>query len=332
MFLFFLILAKRKLDYPLRPYRQRLRIVHPKSPRKDSSLNMKRPQNYISLLACAVCVSGVLMSCGTDTEEPPGSNDSVPIDDESSDTDSATNDTAGDEPTESSVENRAAALVGHYVERVTVSTLDTIPGLGERASSSYYVGLTDIEEINGKIISTSISCRSVVGSVSGVKVVISDELTQLIPPLVGEVTTEEIKGAIVFNRETVYMPLGVELEDLVNDELPTNAQDPRIIDQDEDGHPGVTIVLSMLGINGEIYAVRKEVGSWSVSEIEDGRFNGPFRDESLQKVIGANPSMLQVDMQSRPNPDESKSYLDLIRTEEKYDCERLLAELDTFFP
>jgi hypothetical protein len=229
-------------------------------------------------------------------------------------------------------ENLATGLLGHYVERVTVSTLDTIPGLGERASTNRYYGLTDVEEVDGKIISTSVSCRSQLGGVSGVKVVISDELTQLIPPLVGEVSAQKVDSEVVYSRQAVYMPLGVELADPVNDELPTDPNDPRIFDQDLDGKPGVTIILSVLGMKGEIYAIRKEVGSWRVSGTGDGTFHGPFMDASSQKVIGASLPMLNVDMTSRHDPDQSKSTIDFIRTQEKYDCERLIAEIDVLFP
>jgi len=148
---------------------------------------------------------------------------------------------------------------------------------------------------------------------------------------VGEITARVEDGVILFDRETVVMPLGVELTDPVNEALPTSADDPRVIDADGDGHPGVSIGLSMLGISGQIYAVRKEIGSWSVAATADGTWEGPFNDASEQQVIGASRPLFDQNLSTAPDPDPLKSRILLQRTAEAYDCARLLAELDTLF-
>ena len=59
---------------------------------------------------------------------------------------------------------------------------------------------------------------------------------------------------IVFTR-TVELQ-GVRLVDPSHDDLPTEETDPRIIDQDNDGNPGVTVEMNGL-IRGSLYLIQR---------------------------------------------------------------------------
>lgn len=76
-------------------------------------------------------------------------------------------------------------------------------------------------------------------------------------------------------------------------DLPTEASDPRIRDEDGDGHPGMTVwVEAPIAGTGEVYVV--QAGQTSVTGIWDGQaFSGNVGiPEFAQKVVGASNRML----------------------------------------
>ena len=86
----------------------------------------------------------------------------------------------------------------------------------------------------------------------------------------------EIIGAVLANPE---------------DPLPTSIDDLRIIDQDGDGKPGITIVLT--GIEtGSLYSVQRQVTSANAIAVAADRVEGALAFTSEQNVLGSDPDNL----------------------------------------
>ncbi len=219
-------------------------------------------------------------------------------------------------------------LAGYYAEKSVVASLSSVPGIGQFQNTGTYYGLTEIRFEDGALVATSISCRSVLESTSPIKTSMDDAVVQSLPPFIGELAVESTGGALKLTREEVVMPLGVRLDDPWNDPLPTDKDDPRIWDQDEDGHPGISVDLKGMGLSGKVFAIRKERGYWSVVLQDDGRLVGQIFDSSEQEIIGATNPVLKVDIEDEPDPDPKKNTFELIPLGSKYDCDRLIAELD----
>ncbi len=226
----------------------------------------------------------------------------------------------------------AKDFTGTYAEKVTISTLDKLPGVGDVETTSSYYGINTIEFVGGEYVSTSISCKSVsVAKNAAFQTIIPDIVVQCIPPLVGKLTVTDEDGTIKIDKEETVMPVGVKLADPWNDPLPTDPSDSRIWDQDGDGKPGVTIEVKASGMTGKIYTIRKERGLWSASMDLEGNFYGLFTDKSEQKTIGADPALFNINPESKVNPDLSKSNITLTKLDGEYDCTKLIAEFDSIF-
>ena len=133
------------------------------------------------------------------------------------------------------------------------------------------------------------------------------------------------------------------LGDLTNpaeDPLPQNAQDARVVDQDEDGNPGVTVFVDVSATNLEVWVVQRIVTRLDADVGEDGGFQGMVTWSEEQVILGGvddegKPSSildaLLVQPGITPTKDESRFRMtrvdaDLTAGEAADICEAVLAD------
>jgi hypothetical protein len=85
---------------------------------------------------------------------------------------------------------------------------------------------------------------------------------------------------------------GAVLADPISDPLPTKADDLPVIDEDNDGHPGITVQLSGASISGKLYSVQRQVTSVEAIVVDTDRLMGRLDFSSTQNVIGSDPTNL----------------------------------------
>jgi hypothetical protein len=195
-------------------------------------------------------------------------------------------------------------------------------------------GFNDFTEEDGRIIDSASFCFSEQTTDQAIEISLSDVGTQAITPPSTPLEVTAEGDTLTIRRPPTPTPLGVELDDPVDDPLPTDADDPRLSDDDGDGQPGVTVTIEVPNvITGEIYVARKEVFEYEATLAEPDVLRGSVIDTSEQFVIGAsNPMFLGSGSGWVQNPDPAKSPLVLIRVDSGWDCERLAAEAADMFP
>jgi hypothetical protein len=77
------------------------------------------------------------------------------------------------------------------------------------------------------------------------------------------------------------------------DPLPTTATDARVIDEDLDGNPGITVSVTGL-VAGRLYSVQRQTTSIAAVAVAADRFEGVLSFKSEQNVIGSSPATLQA--------------------------------------
>ena len=119
-----------------------------------------------------------------------------------------------------------------------------------------------------------------------------------------------------------------------NGQLPTDPGDPRIVDDDGDGNPGITVSIKVTDdLTGELYIARREIFAYEAFLTEPDLLAGTVTDDSEQLVIGASdPIFASSPANWGQFPDLSKSPILLRRVDADWDCQRLAAERDTLFP
>ncbi len=221
-----------------------------------------------------------------------------------------------------------ARLVGRYAHYDVVAYEGTVMNA---MIISY--GFTDLDLVDGRLMAQESFCYSEFESDQPVSATLSDAATQAIQPIAVEVTvTLDGSRAHVFRPETPT-GIGIRLENPAVDRLPTDPNDPRISDDDGDGNPGVTAVVTHDGNPiGEIYLARREIFAYELDEQVDGSLTGVVKDRSEQLIVGASDDIYKIADPWTQHPDLSKSPIILRRVERSWDCARLRAQRDSLFP
>lgn len=136
---------------------------------------------------------------------------------------------------------------------------------------------------------------------SPVKTVIPLALVQSIPPQDLSVAIEaqgngrrlvqdrhvEVRGAVLAHPDT--------------DPLPTDPEDPAVVDQDRDGHPGVTVLLTGL-MDGAVYVVQRIWTQLEGCSTASGEFVGEVLWGEDQVVLGSDNPVLVMQSVITPVP------------------------------
>ena len=195
-------------------------------------------------------------------------------------------------------------------------------------------GFTDFAVEGDQLIESEVFCHADQVSNQPIKTSISDEATQAIKPVSTPVVVTGEPGAWRVERPGTPTPVGVRLADPANEALPTDPDDPRIVDDDGDGKPGITVTVRIgEGLEGELYIARREIFAYDLVQDGPDSMRGTVTDSSEQLVIGASLDLLATtDAQWEQVPDLTRSPILLERVSGEWDCDRLKAEADDLFP
>jgi hypothetical protein len=115
--------------------------------------------------------------------------------------------------------------------------------------------------------------------------------------------------------------LGARLEDPENEALPMDAADPRVFDQDNDGHPGMTVQVEIMGlIGGEVYVVQRNRNRLMGTVVSHGFIRGTIEWETEQVILGASSPFLASGGQGSPDPDPERNFFLARRIDPMLDC------------
>lgn len=113
--------------------------------------------------------------------------------------------------------------------------------------------------------------------------------------------------------------LGANLQRPDNESLPTVASDPRVLDQDGDGEPGVTISVRGL-IDGEVFVAQKGWSELRPESVSVDRIAGRVIWRQMQTVLGASSRFLASGPTTRPDPAPGANWFVAVRVPKGADC------------
>ncbi len=230
------------------------------------------------------------------------------------------------------LESVKKALVGHYAHYDVVAYEDTTTKTTMRTFIISY-GFTDLYLEDGKLMQSDRFVRAEQKlSTKGVKSAFSDKAVQAIKPRVHEVELSYANGIWHLYRPATPSLLGIDGDPLLP--LSTDPNDPRLTDPDQDGHPGVTVQISMGNFfKGEIYITRREIFSNYLTWNANGTLSGYVVDRSEQFVVGASKKILAQESNSIQHPDPGMSPVLLVPVSPDIDTlEELMQIRDKIFP
>lgn len=121
---------------------------------------------------------------------------------------------------------------------------------------------------------------------------------------------------------------GAILEDPETDSLPADPEDPRLVDLEGDGNPGMTIHASILGLfTGEGYAVQRYRYRLEGTVFDANTIIGLIDWTSEQTVLAATNPLFMESFSDDTDPDATKHRFVMIRIDETWTCDSLREQL-----
>lgn len=224
-----------------------------------------------------------------------------------------------------------AAMAGHYAH------YDIVAYEGETANgplSAFVVtyGYTELVIENDELVAYDRFCSAEYIANQPFDTVFSDAATQAIQPIGAICEVFEESGTWKLRRPATPTLVGISGDPSVP--LSTNRNDPLIRDDDNDGKPGLTVVVRLFGlIEGEIYIARREIFASELTLYSDGSLRGSVTDDSEQLVIGASLAILDTPSNPPQRRDPGLSPVILIPVADEVDaCDELLELRGSLFP
>lgn len=248
--------------------------------------------------------------------------------------DTVTEEDAGPE-TEVVPQDAAAGTIdmnGVWAQVQVVATQADAPVIGLIKTRSVAVLKYDMEQTGSELLMHEEVCDLRLEPDSNLTVtIVPDAFIQALPHVSKPAVLD-----LAVEPPTLYQPPfaelhGVEMDDPMNDPMPTSADDPRVKDLDGDGNPGLTIYVGGI-IDGALYVIQRNKIAL------DGAFQGPDRVAGLmqyeqeQVVLGSDNQLLSDNPPiSSVDPDVEKTFFISVRMPDGTTCEDILAAGDELF-
>ncbi len=208
-----------------------------------------------------------------------------------------------------------------------------MPIFGELQRETTSAMRVEIVQSGSHVVITSEYCHAEVRTgVPGLEMVFPDAFVDSLVPgeRIAHLSASEDSFSIDFIQDRYVEVRGAVLEDPAEDPLPATPDDPRVFDQDADGHPGMTVSIDLLGlIRGDVYVVQRVRYRLIGRVSQDGRsISGRIEWEDEQGVIGASSSLLAAG--SPGTPVWGESWFRMVRSN-AVECENRL-DMDLNLP
>jgi hypothetical protein len=150
----------------------------------------------------------------------------------------------------------------------------------EEISTTRLQGLVEVDQEDGALRLHLAACGIELPKVAGRKPTLNQDAIRNLEPISvsGELIPSE--GDFYVRADKSALLVGLDLENPMDDELPSSLDDPRIVDADEDGKIGMTLRVSGFDIYGAIRMIFDLEGKVFV----DGAIAG-YSDVSAQTMI-----------------------------------------------
>lgn len=122
-----------------------------------------------------------------------------------------------------------------------------------------------------------------------------------------------------FTTDTGLSVLGARLDDPARDPLPTYRDPANQYDQDRDGNPGMTMLVTG-AMSGEMYVAQRSRYQLSCVVVDADHLQGPVLSDTEQAILGASKDALVYDMTLSAHPQADRSYFRAVRLPDTASC------------
>lgn len=180
-------------------------------------------------------------------------------------------------------------LAGTWAKMAVFTSNSSAAGINAQSRVARYV-LLKIQDVGGQFVASEQTCDIKTASSGGSTVEFSQKLIQSISP--NTYIYELGSNGVVTMKNAVEL-LGVTLANKATDTIPVTGS--QVLDQDNDGNPGVSVDISaklIFTIKGQVYVVQRTTWSESGTFDGSGKISGLIDWKIEQKTLGASNPLL----------------------------------------
>jgi len=224
----------------------------------------------------------------------------------------------------------------------TSNVTTTIPVIGQQKSvstTSAYALVEMTDNGDGTVSAMGTTCDMVINSGSNlIEIIISDNYIAHLSPTIWTFSTVLGRSGVGYDVSATDVLTMNGLRNFANpmtDPLPTDKSDPRVFDQDEDGHPGMTVdcighIPMVFNGPGTMYTVQRTIVDMVGETKDDSHIEGILIWESEQVVLEASNSALLSE--KTIDPDYANSWFKMVRIDSSWTCPDIITNEGTLFP
>lgn len=230
------------------------------------------------------------------------------------------------------------ALAGTFALKTVNATLVHIPVLDDQQGGGVnYRLVTRTANDDGTYAQSSVLCGGYNIEVAGVVTDVPQSSYRRVPRSEAEIVTVGDDGQYAADGHIQLWALDFEAgADPFTTPLPATAEEAaasphkeRIYDFEEDGNPGMTMIVTGL-VNGEVYAIQRKFVDLTGVVLGPDRVLGLAENSWENLMIANNNELLDRSGEGSAEryPDPKESWFEEVRLPEGSDCEDVLAAVD----
>lgn len=209
---------------------------------------------------------------------------------------------------------------GRWAQLQVTTARSRAPFVGEVTTTNRRILLVDVDDDAGQIVANAHVCALDIETSTGMAdTVVPAAMVDAMPVIVWTGQREE--HTLTFDRSHEVLGLDVGPTDPLPEPF---TDDPRLVDADADGHPGVTIqVTGMAG--GEMYFGQRAWRELEVTEWDDARMDGVIHWDSERVLYDATSRALRNADPATPSEAAEENYFRSVRVRDDATCEEVVA-------
>lgn len=226
------------------------------------------------------------------------------------------------------------SLAGTWGQVVEFDTIVTVPILGDREGGGRTTRLVTVtwNATEQKYEETFRRCTNEVFTVENTRTIVLPDTLAKISPTSYQSAVDHPQGT--YQSDAVIELWGVrDLPDPLNTELPTKEnfktppQSDWMWDQDEDGKPGVTILMRGFLV-ADLYVCKRSVYAFDGTVVSKDRIQGLIHSSKAESnSVAATVDWLRGQGGAKSNPDPLRTWFDMTRLSDGAGCDELAQAL-----
>jgi hypothetical protein len=219
---------------------------------------------------------------------------------------------------------------GVWAQKLVTTGLSNAPIIGDVTSQTVSYQKFDIEQSGKNLEITETTCDVIINSEqNAIRTVIPDRFVESIKPVERRAELRKRDDGFYFFAPKTYKTFGVELDDK-SAKLPETASDPRVIDQDKDNNPGMTVQVEGV-LSGELHMIQRSWDEYWGKVLASGQIAGRTTWDTDQIVLEKTGRIFGEVSPAKPHPNAKLSYFRMVRVPEGTSCAEIAKKGEELF-